>query len=403
MFNYVNIIKRFICNNRYKAKIKQLCKINGTRKIRVLFYVCENSKWCYQSLYDLLASSKMFEPVIIVSVLKHVSDANNNAHNILAENYNFFKSKGMNVEYGYKDNRYINLKNFSPDIVFYEQPYGLPRTHNPYAVSTFALTCYCPYGLSYFNYKDSYKFKFHYCLFKNFIDSEVNIARFETNINGASKNCIATGYSKLDVYHDEIKLCPENYWKDPSKIKIIYAPHHSFEANTALLATFRQNGKFILQQAKNHPETTWIFKPHPRFKLALAKNTIMSETEIEDYYSEWKKIGNVYTKGDYLNIFRTSDMMITDCCSFLGEYLPTGKPLIRPVNPGCLSLNELGEKVLEGQYQVCDNKELENIFEQLIANNDFKKNIRMDSIKYVLKETKSSEIIVEYIKGYLGI
>lgn len=47
----------------------------------------------------------------------------------------------------------------------------------------------------------------------------------------------------------------------------------------------------MLDWAKCHPEFKWVFKPHPRLKNALIKNNIMSEEEVERYYSEWEKIG----------------------------------------------------------------------------------------------------------------
>ena len=215
-------VHKIIVNLRYRIKIAKLRKSVKTRKIRVLFYVTENQKWCYQSLYDLLAKSEIFEPFVVASILNSVHAGNDSTRNNLEENYEFFKSRGMNVEYGYVNGAYINLKDFQPDIVFYEQLWGLPHAHKARRVAKFAFTCYCPYGLSLFNQDEDY-------LFKNFIDSEINIKRFEKNIKGASKNCIATGYSKLDTYFDNQPTNLADYWRDPNKTKIIYAPHHSFE------------------------------------------------------------------------------------------------------------------------------------------------------------------------------
>ena len=177
------------------------------------------------------------------------------------------------------------------------------------------------------------------------------------------------GYPKLDAY-----LLPynseNNYWKDNNKIKIIYAPHHSFEKSELNIATFKKNGEYILDLAKKYcDKTTWIFKPHPRFKYALLKNKIMNEDEIQNYYQEWKKIGNVYESGNYFDIFKTSNLMITDCASFLGEYLPTLKPLIRLVNEQGLNLNSIGKLITQGYYQVDNNVSLEKTLVDLISNN----------------------------------
>lgn len=91
-----------------------------------------------------------------------------------------------------------------------------------------------------------------------------------------------------------------------------------------------------------------------------------------------------------LIFFKSSDLMISDCCSFLAEYLPTKNPLIRPTRNDSLELNSLGKKVVEGYYQTNSNEELERVFEQLVVKkNDYKKSIRLDSIKNVYnKEEK---------------
>ena len=61
----------------------------------------------------------------------------------------------------YKDGKYIDLEEFKPDIVFYEQPWGLPRRYKPYYVSKFALTFYLPYGFSMLDYIGDYNRNFH--------------------------------------------------------------------------------------------------------------------------------------------------------------------------------------------------------------------------------------------------
>jgi hypothetical protein len=70
-----------------------------------------------------------------------------------------------------------------------------------------------------------------------------------------------------------------------------------------------------------------VFKPHPRFKHAVVINNIMSEEQISSYYDEWSKLGEIYEGGDYLKLFVNSAALITDCVSFLGEYLPSKHPV----------------------------------------------------------------------------
>ncbi len=400
-----NKIRHYFTARNYKKVLEKLKKQVKKRKIRVLFYVCENSKWASQTLYDLLEKDPSFEPFVVVSLLKRVVRGADKTRINLDENYQFFKSRGMNVEYGFKKGKWIPLRNFAPDIVFYEQQWELPKTHKPYRVSRYALTAYSYYSLPVFDYTGDYSQKFHKMLFRVFADSEENLKRYEKYENGKLENYVVTGYPKLDIYADDNQIDETAIWKEPEKIKIIYAPHHSFADNSIGCATFHQNGQLILELAKKNPQTTWIFKPHPAFRYEVLRRNIMSESEMDEYFREWAKIGRVYTQGDYFDIFKTSDFMISDCCSFLAEYLPTQNPLVRPLGKGNVKLNSLGEKVVEGYYQTRGNEELQSAFYQLVKEgNDPKKDIRLNAIKNVYNGSEKSVVkLINEFKKCLDI
>ena len=385
--------------NKVLANIKE--KINQNRKIKVLFLVRENSKWGYDKLYHLLENSNLFEPFIVVSILTNVAKEIDKTRNNLNENYNFFKNLGYNVKYGFNsdENLYINLKEFNPDIVFYEQMWHLPNIHKPLEVSKFALTYYSSYSYEICDDKENYTSEFHRLLFKYFLEHNLNLQRYEKICKGNSKNCIVTGYPKLDAYNNTNKIDTSNIWKEPNKIKIIYAPHHSFEKDELNFATFKENGKFILELAKKYDETTWLFKPHPRFKFALLINNVMTEDDINKYYNEWLKIGRIYDKGNYFDIFKTSDLLITDSISFRAEYLPTLKPIICPTKHGSCKMNLLGKKIIEGAYITHNNKELKQTIENLINNNDTLYNKRKQIVEEIFGMTfNSSENIISIIE-----
>ncbi len=374
-----------IANHNHKAVLKRL-KTKQT-PLKVLFLVRENAKWTYTSLYEEMNKSKEFEPYVLVSVL----NGENNTQSSYEDNLKFFQSKGYNVIRGYDNNKYIDLKSLEPDIVFYDQPYGLPASYKPHFISKYALTCYCPYGYDIIQDDITYMEHFHQLLWKLFANANEAIEEYQKiSINNA-KNCFNSGYLKLDAYRQNYDNKISEYWKEPEKVKIIYAPHHSFDNTSLKLGTFNKNGQLILELAKQNPETTWIFKPHPGLKYSLVKNKIMTEQEVENYYKEWENLGNVYVSGDYIGIFKTSDLIISDCCSFKGEYLPSKKPFICPVRPDSVKLNKLGEKIMSVYYQTKDNNELKNTFIELVKNgNDSLKEQRMNTADEVFDERESS-------------
>ncbi len=79
-------------------------------------------------------------------------------------------------------------------------------------------------------------------------------------------------------------------------------------------------------------------------------------------------------KNEYRDIFKSSDVMITDCMSFLAEYFPSEHPLTRLVNLKSPIYNSLGDLILSPYYNVYDNEMLEKTFLDVVINkNDIKR------------------------------
>lgn len=385
-----------LCRRNYKKVLKRIKKSKGSKPVKVLFLVTENSKWGYQSLYETFDKDEDFEPLVVVSVLKDVHKGKDKTRMNLEENYNFFKSRGMKVEYGYKNHKYIDLRKFNPDIVFYEQPWGIPHIHKPKKVSAYALCAHISYGIA-SNPKVLQGGKvFFTSLWKFFIAHECLLKEYYETLPDLKGIIEVTGHPKLDVY--------ENYLeKEHEKFTIIYAPHFSVGKSLLHFSTFDWSGYFILEWAKNHPEINWIFKPHPNLKSHFIKTGYMKPHEVEAYFEEWQKIGKVYTQGDYFNLFKNSDGMITDCGSFLIEYFATGKPILHLVS--CLSArhNELIKLVGNNYYKIYNLPSLKCYLEEIfVKRNDFMKNIRQEEcLKILSKNFNSAEKIFNYIKGVL--
>ena len=360
--NYAKVLVRL------KEKIK-------TEPLNVIFLSNEPQKWTYDSLYREFEKSEYFKPLVLVYPRERTLSGKDKTLMTVDEQYQFFKNKNINVGYWYMDSKFVELKSFNPDIVFYTQLAELENIDSPVQISEYALTYYCPYGFQMADFKKNYLPTFHKLLFKYICEHNLNINRYEQYKKGNSKNCVALGYPKLDDYIINKQIDNKKYWKNPDKFKIIYAPHHTLNDRIYNFGTFLENGKFILELAKKYKDTTtWVFKPHPLLKFKLIQDKLLSEYEIDKYYEKWENIGKFYDNGDYFDIFRSSDLMITDCASFLIEYLPTGKPLLRLRNSNSISLNKLGEYFTSQYYNSFNNEELETMFKELvIKKNDYKK------------------------------
>lgn len=88
---------------------------------------------------------------------------------------------------------------------------------------------------------------------------------------------------------------------------------------------------FIYLAKKYEGKVSFIFKPHPNLRNSLIINGYMkSVDDYEKYLDEFRKLPNasVQEEGDYLALFDTSDAIINDSISFIGEYMYVNKPML---------------------------------------------------------------------------
>lgn len=390
----------------YRIKVNKLRKTKN--KITVLFLVNENQKWNCDSLYEALDKSENFSPIVAITKLGRDSVE------IFNKNVSFFKNKNINYLLAYEASNDTGtaLININPDIVFFQQPYGSFQNQTIEEVSKYALTCYIPYGLMVANNDENhYRSMFQELLWKYFAPNEIIKKLYLENCpNTKSSKIIVSGHPKMDIY-DNKEIKNENLFWTPkndskkTKLRIIYSPHHSLDPNSPLkYSTFIWNGRELLSLAKESPNIEWVFKPHPRLHHALELNKVMTRAEVNIYYNEWKKLPNasLYDSGDYFDLFRTSDALITDCGSFLAEYLPTKKPIILLINNESRGYNSFGNILVENLYKANNYLELENLIENVIVNqNDTMQKQRLEKIPEVrMPHGNAGKFIVEYLEKH---
>ncbi len=398
-----------IIHARYHKVIAGIKAKKG--KINVVFLVNDNSKWSYDYVYEQFAKNEKYNVTLLVTVSEYLLKKRYSYMNykkILQDNYEFFKKNGFNVQFAFdmEKNRYIDLKIFNPDIIFYAQPWDLPEIHSIYNTSKYALAMYCSYGSCITNGENEYCKPFFNELHTYFVDNEEIISTMKSHgINSVKLEC--AGQVKLDAY-----LKPVNekniIWKSTGKKRVIYAPHHSFYENSMLgFGTFDWNYRFFLEYAKKHEEFEFILKPHPELKCQIVKNKLMTYEDMEKYFESWKNLPNcqIYEKGGYFDMFRTSDLMITDCNSFLYEYLPCEKPVIHLISSRSAGHNKFGQKITAGYYDVHDIKELEEtLFNVLECSQDKYLERRKDIIKNVFNKAEggTASHIMKYVENLLS-
>jgi len=419
--NIINFIKYFLflneteleTKNNYVTLIKKLRK-DKERKIRVAFLCEENPKWGYQSIYDEMKKDKTFEvlPIINLPIITY-----RRQEFLQEKNIAFFKSFGIDAidGYDYEKNIYKPLEDFKPDILFYQQPWYMLRSQIPQVVSKYALTCIISYGFTSID-TDSWGSeairKNSGNLWKMFAESDYHNKFYSKAAELKHKDILITkGYPKLDNYNLPIEDRFERLWNDSNKNerrRIIWAPHHSIEKYGFEMSNFKEQYLYFLELAKKHPEYSFVVKPHPALRYKCISEKFLTEQEYDDYIAQWNSLENatVYTDGNYFDIFKTSDVLITDSSSFLAEYFYSGKPIIFFESPNRAGFNKFGLKMKKGFYTPEKTEDTENLLETLLIKREDKlKNIRKNIIKKEFYYPKNSTIgkdIVNYIKKELN-
>jgi len=396
-FSFIN--KKIVKKPDYSIVISKIKnKYKNGEKIRVGFLVNENCKWNAENLYNLLEENENFEPVILVSLHNSRYKGKSMTKPSFEENYNFFSSIGKRIEKVYDEGnkKYLAIKDFDIDILFYQQPWGLDDTQLIETVSANSLCCYYAYGISVLDFVGEVK-PFHEKLFAYFIPNEETKATLKKHEINSLDNLIIVGYPKLDIYNDLER-------KYTNKKTIIYAPHHSYSRGLKI-GTFHKTGEKILEFAKQNNEYNWIFKPHPDLKAILYKDRKYGKQFTEKYYAEWAKIGKIYEKGNYFEQFMSSDILITDCDSFLLEYMPTMNPIIRLERKDSIKFSSVGKEIVKGVYRVQRFEELYCCLSQLKNKNGdvlFKKRIELTETILRKEKNACANIVKELEKNLIN-
>lgn len=396
--------KDFFYNMKVKqniAYIKQNQKrvledLKDVFPLNVIFYVYDESKWKSQSVYDLMEEDERFNPLIIAT--KNCAPEGNPNYQT-AENvqkcYEYFKNKGMSVEYGYdiRKNKFIPFEEFNPDIIFYSHPWYVYENQGPVVCSKFALTYYIPYFLPASVQWHEYGLRFHQYIYRHYVPTESVRSYYSKNMPSAEHSFRVVGHPIFDEYLNKEKTLSQN-----ANSPVIYAPHWTVCGDNLRFGTFKWSGEKMLEFAKEHKELNWVFRPHPLLYNFVITSGFMKKYEIDKYYDEWKSFAVYSEGGDYIDLFNKSCAMITDCGSFLTEYFVTENPVIHLVSEQ-LNPNATIQEIDKTYYTAYDLDEMiKHLHHVILDKNDYKKEERIKLLeKFNFKNSSSAEKIINDI------
>ena len=377
--------------------------------VKVLFLVSEISKWKTRALFKLMARTSRYSPVIGVGLddcETHLPAEERKA--LLERRMKWFQERQYACVPVFDADkcRALELRELHPDLVFYQQPWQIPKQHQPNAVSRFALTFYVPYCMADFgNLEAECLMPFFGQLFAYFVQSGSWASLYRSAAHRRGCRFVASGHPMIDQFRRSDDTAPS---QDGSDGCIIYAPHWTFRHpgrnDLYPYGTFNGNGRQILDYAKRHPEWQWVFKPHPLLRAALVEHGLMTKEEADAYYAEWEALGKACYDADYPPLFVASRAMITDSGSFLVEYGATGNPLIH-LKPHDSRIRTLppNRELFESYYSATNLDAMHAAFSMVLERREdpFKERRQAAARKAGLCSFRASDRILNYLDHIL--
>lgn len=382
--NHITIVNNNIQNYHINHQIKLdrlKRKIERGQKAKVFFLTHDSSVFGCASVYWSMIEDELFEPYIYVVSRRDVGYAK--FMEDVDKDVEYFKQRNYRVIKGYDENgNPKDLHTFNPDILFYDIPklYGAAGVayNRLEHLNWEYLTCYVPYGLL---MVDSFYYHYHTkCIretWKFFIDTNADFKRALSDSDFNGFNTVLSGYPKFDEYNKSLSELPDKI--NNGKPIVIYAPHHSLFASNNF-ATFDLYKDIMLNLVEDNLEINFVIKPHPllpyQINARFGEGKIkFSRDDYEDYLKKWQSLENGYVadEGDYIKYFKNCKCMITDCGSFIGEFLPSLKPCIYIFNPRKKRQDDvytpLAKKILDTYYVTRTKEELIQNIDKVVLNN----------------------------------
>jgi len=395
---YQNLLKffepisvRITIKKANRLQKAEVIRLNNKNAFTCVFLVLDASVWKCDSIYRALQDNQSFNPSILVCPIA------NSGREIMIEKmnqcYNMFVSKGYKVikSYDIRNDCYIDLRELSPDIIFYTNPYkGL--IDDRYYVDKFIdkLSIYVPYYINGTNdYVMAYNQPMHNYCWKYYVESSIHKTLAEKYSYSKGKNVVISGYPGIEDFI-RMDYNPIDPWKSKDKKlkRIVWAPHQTIELSGSVnYSCFLQYADFMLELAEKYKDKVqFAFKPHPLLKHRLEQK--WGKSKANEYYRKWASMDNsIISDSDYHDLFLTSDALIHDCGSFTVEYLYLNKPVMRlmnNINPRTM-FSDFGISCINQHYLAYKEEEIEEFIVNVINSVDSMKEKRTQFINTVLR------------------
>lgn len=316
------------------------------------------------TVYNECQKDKRFKLIILATDHIGLYKTDNISSNQV---YKFLKDNGVNCinSWDTKKKGYIDISSLHPDYIFTSTPYDiyLPEQYRSDNLKKIAKLCNVEYGAPIIKYSGIYK---------NFLKKNPFFQNLWTLFTSSDPdyfkkipcNYKAIGCLKLDEYLNYQKK-PNYPWPDQKSLKIVWKPRWTLDKKDSNI--FKYLDKFYTF-ISNNKNINFVFLYHP----LLISN--LKNKEHFKFFNQWIKklntLSNFRTESssNFLDCVLSADVLIADHSSTIAEFATTGKPIIYTRTK--VSLNNLGNKIMDTAYKAKNFIEIKNILNTLQKGKD---------------------------------
>lgn len=401
---YVSYIVSLFYIKINKKRVKK--KIKYGEKLTVLFIIQYIPSWNkLEPLYSKMQNDDRFNPIIICVPLNIQSNVllNDDFHN---DTYEYFINHNYECVNSLCENGdWVDLRSFHPDYVFHSRPYNhfMPRCYTSKKIKKYALICNVLYGVN--TTKNCHNvtlntgyFKDTFCYFAfDTSEQEFYMKRFKKGIRLQIQQCLPYGAIGLEQM---IKAKSEKHDKKFRKT-VLWTPRWSTDPVVGG-SNFFKYIKTIKGLVEENQDVHFIIRPHPLMFDNFIKTGELTEEAVSRFKEYCLNATNIDLdeKKEYSDTFWESDILITDPSGIVPEYFVTNKPIIF-CNSDIFTYTTSMEKIIESIYQAFNEDDIRKYFYDLIMDNDYKKEQRQETCKYMFQDIERlSDKVLDVLGGF---
>lgn len=300
-----------------------------------------------------------------------------------------------------KSGQFMDLYSIHPDYIFLNTPYTetYPPEYHIERLKEIGKVCYVPYAYILFNeyrYKELLQFSFGLELIKYtyfiFADGKVTYNFLKRQLRFSEK---MLGNRVFDLGFPRFDAIDLDGGNNGGFSTVLWLPRWTSdkEGDINLKSSFLEyKDKIVEYFGYNKTECQLIVRPHPSMFENYVRDGVMSDNEIEEFYSLVDSFKNIHLdrNADYMDSLKHADIVIADYSSVLIECFLKNIPVIYNGEKIDFSPNET--QIISTFYYSSNWDEVKKILEDLLSGKDSlkeKRSYAVNTIKYNMKQAGS--------------